>query len=78
MKRKRVCNQNLKTLAKKREQKWHDNVVSTGFVKYFFVQLNEYETVLQHICYSQWTNGAQNRVISIWQRGVFNHEKSAI
>ena len=34
--------------------------------------------LLQRICYSHWTNGAQNGVISIGQWGVFNHEKGAI
>ena len=35
-------------------------------------------TVPQHICYSNWVNGARNGVISIVQWGVFNHEKGAI
>ena len=35
-------------------------------------------TLLQRICYSHWANGARNGVISIGQRGVFNHEKGAI
>ena len=32
----------------------------------------------QRICYSYWTNGAQNWVISNGQWGVFNHEKGTI
>ena len=34
--------------------------------------------MLQRTCYSHWTNGARNGVISIGQWGVFNHEKGAI
>ena len=33
---------------------------------------------VQCICYSHWTNGARNWVISIGQQGVFNYEKGAI
>ena len=34
------------------------------------------QILLQRICYSHWANGAWNGVISIGQRGVFNHEKA--
>ena len=40
--------------------------------------LNHLPTLLQRICYSHWANGDQNGVISIGQRGEFNHEKGAI
>ena len=39
---------------------------------------NPYFLWLQRICYSHWENGARNGVISIGQRILFNHEKSAI
>ena len=39
---------------------------------------SQFFPVPQHIRYSHWLNGAQNRVISIGQWGVFNHEKGAI
>ena len=47
-------------------------------LKVFDIIIEYQVTMLQRICYSHWTNGARNGVISIGQWGVFNHEKGAI
>ena len=37
---------------------------------------SEFAIIAQHICYSQWANGAQNGMISIRQWDVFNPKKA--
>ena len=65
------------------DMKTSSNVRNTFLV--FFYSWNtklpfwmKMKTLRQRICYSHWTNGAWSGVISIWQWGVFNHEKSAV